>query len=168
MSHSLEKELNERFSEYIELTKVGMHFNAMMNLVQIHHCLPIMDIETRSKWSEKLKQARPNEEALKAAELAVDREVKYIERVLSIGTIWNDDEILLVLQQRIYIDMFLDYYRDFTGRDVPISVSKADELIVSVARTKENRRSYEIAIRLMKKNWSFVRSKWLDDKFYWG
>jgi len=169
MSHDLEKSLEERFGEYIRLIKIGAHFEAIANLVEIHHCLSVMDVKSKSKWGEKLKQAQPHEEVLRVAESDVDHEIKYIEKVLSVGTIWNDDEILHVLTQRILVDMFLDYYRDFIGRDISISVSKADELIVSVARTKENRRAYEISIRLMKKNWGLpIRSKWLDDKFYWG
>src|SRR5688572_16319745 len=57
------------------------------------------------------------------AELLDGIKVRYIERALLVGANWNDDEILLVLQQRILIDMFLDYCSDFFGRDRLISIS---------------------------------------------
>lgn len=169
MGYNLEEGLNDRFSEYLRLIPIAEPYLAIANLVQIHHCLSAMDAHSRTKWDERLNQLQLTEEVLKAAELGVDRDVKYIERVLSIGTIWNDDEILLVLQQRIFVDLFLDFYRYRFNREIPLDLDRADRLIKSVARTPENKRSYEIAIRLMKKNWGLpIRSKWLNEEFYWG
>ncbi|MCI0664319.1 MAG: hypothetical protein L0220_24945 [Acidobacteria bacterium] len=169
MSFNWEKSIEERMSEYTRLSEIGgeYYYNAIENLVEIHHCLPFLDAKSRAKWRKRLKQIHLSEEPLKIVEHGVDSDIKYIERVLSIGTIWNDDEISYVLQRRILVDMVLEYFREAIGREILLDHSNADKLIISIAQSRKNKRSFEIAVRQIKKNWGLpIRSKWLDMELY--
>jgi hypothetical protein len=164
MSFNLERSFQEKFQEYKKLILIGEYYAAVSRLVQIFHCLNDADQEVRDKWVKQLRSERLPDAALHAIKAEISKDVEYIKHVLSIGEEWNDDEILLVLQQRIFVDLFEDFLRQLYGIDLQLSVEQVDNMIESTAKTKQNKWAFESAIRLMRRNWGLpIKSKWLSD-----
>jgi hypothetical protein len=128
-----------------------------------------MDSKSYSYWDDVFSSLNLTEDHLAKGESGIVRDVKYIEKIMSIGEEWNDDEILLVLQQRIFIDLFIAFYQERLARKISVDLTDADRQILCGARMQKNRQSYETAIRQMKKNWGLpINSKWLDEDIYFG
>ena len=169
MNFNLEQSFDERFREYEKLNSLGEYYVAALELVQISHCLSDAEWSVRDKWTRKLQTEQFSDVALQIIKAEILKDVNYIKHVLSIGEEWNSDEILLVLQQRVFIDLFSDFLLQFYGIDLRLSVEEIDELIQSTAKTKQNKLVFELAIRLMRKNWGLpIKSKWLDDELIRG
>jgi hypothetical protein len=83
--------------------------------------------------------------------LTKGKQAQIIRRILSIGTKWNDDEILLVLQKRIEIDLLLLFLDECCSRQLSIPLEDVDEAILHLANSRENKRDFKLVVNQMKK-----------------
>jgi hypothetical protein len=162
VNYQIEEKLQESFRFANELFKAGAYHSALNSLAEIFHCLPILDSSTRRRWENRLRSQKLSVETLNAGFVGIEEEVRIIRRILSIGTVWNGDEILLVLMKRIEIDLLLTFLTEFCSYHEAVSLDYIDERIKSIAETKENKHTFEEAKGLMRKNWGLpINSKWL-------
>jgi hypothetical protein len=160
----MEKELNHRFSFYKDLLQAGEYHSALTYLAAISHCVPKLDTAAQSKWVDFLRKEHPSEDAIRAAGIGIEKAAQIIRRILSIGTKWNDDEILLVLQKRIEIDLLLHFLNECCSRQLSIPLDDVDEAILHLANSKENKRDFKLVVNQIKKNWGLpIESKWLKE-----
>ncbi len=163
MIFDLEKSFQSLLKEYNELIAVQEHYAAASRLAQIFHCLKNTNQNFKDKWFEKLANISFSDAAVKAIKTRINKGAQRIKHVLSIGSTWNDDEVLMILQQRIFIDLFDEFFRELYKIDLQLPCEEIDDLIISTAKTQGNKQAFLSAIRLMQKNWGLpIESKWLD------
>jgi hypothetical protein len=162
----LEEELQESFRFYKKLLGAGVYYNALTYLAEIFHCLPALDDASDRRWTNTLRSEKLSAETLNAAIAGIEKDAQIIRRILSVGAVWNDDEILLVLTKRVQIDLLLVFLTEFCSYDRTVNIGDIDERINSISQTKENKHTFEEARNLMKKNWGLpIKSKWLSTEF---
>lgn len=134
----------------------------MKKLAETYHCLSKLDDTAQKKWMERItSESLPSYFTL-TIQAGVDKDIERIARILSFGTKWNEDEILLVLQIRIEIGILSVFLNELYSYRLKFSVNEIDEELRYLAKTKENKHSFEVAIGLMKKNWGIpIDSEWL-------
>ncbi len=160
MQSDLGKELSERFIEYQHFRNEGAYHAALKRLAEISHCIPQLDRPERSKWAERLRKEALTEEIIRAVKDGMEEDAQRIRRIFSHGSVWNDEEILLVLTIRIQIDLALAFLNERAV--VTVATDDIDEQMVHISKTSQNRRSFEVAIKLINANWGLpIRSKWL-------
>lgn len=83
-------------------------------------------------------------------------------RIMSIGTEWDEDELLLVLTFRMNMEAILDVLKEFGIEAESIDLGQVDAELRRIATTKENRRAYARAISMLRKNSDWPRlEEWL-------
>ena len=162
----LEETFIERFREYEYLWPAGEYYGAAKRLAELSHCLSGLSDDARNDWSERIKFfASPMPEgAITVLENGLVGDAERIRRILSIGSRWNEDEVLLVLGMRIEIDLMLSFLSEYCSYNVtaPLPIEYIDERLVELAKSKEHKRHFRWAIDMMKKNWGLpIDSKWL-------
>ena len=162
MRDNFKANLSERFIEYQYFFSERAYYPALKRLAQIYHCLPKMDKAERVKWEARLGEATVTREFIAAAKTGMAEELSQIRQILSVGSTWNDDEILLILTMRIQIDLALSFVAEHSLRKVTIVTDDIDESIKRIAVSKENARAFDMAVALIKKNWGLpITSRWL-------
>lgn len=166
MRNDLLQNLSERFLEYQYLRQEGAYHAALKRMVEIYHCLPQLDKAARRKWTEQIQRETLPDEFIVALKVGIEEDAERIRKILAYGTIWNADEVLLVLTMRIEIDLALSFLNEYCSQKVTVTTSDIDEQIVDISKTKENRHAFEVATNLMNKNWGLpIQSKWLSRDF---
>ena len=162
MNYQIEEELQESFRFANELLKASAYHSALNYFAEIFHCLPLLDNSTRRRWENNLRSQKLSVETLNAGFVGIEEQVRIIRRILSIGTVWNGDEILLVLTKRVQMELLLTFLTEFFSYDETVSLDDIDKRINSIAETKENKHTFEEAKRLMRKNWGLpINSEWM-------
>jgi len=162
----LEETFIERFREYEYLWQAGEYFGAVKRLAELSHCLSGLNGQERNDWSERIKffASSMPKETITVLENGLVRDAESIRRILSIGSRWNEDEILAVLGMRIEIDLMLSFLHEHCSHNVttPLPLEYIDERLVELAKSKEHKRHFRWAIGMMKKNWGLpIDSEWL-------
>ena len=152
----LETTFDERFKEYAYLWQVGEYYGAAKRLAELSHCLPNLDNEkTRKKWQDQIQSIGaviPNEIVI-ALEDGVGKDAERISRILSVGTRWEIEEILLILGVRIEIDLMLAFLKEHCSHTVTITLylEYIDTEIERLAQSKEHGGLVGGSISMMKK-----------------
>ena len=163
MAFNLHKTFCILFDEYNSLLSSGNHYAALSRLAQIYHCIRDDNQELKAKWLSALFNEKLTEEALIAVKADLCKDLQQIKNVLSIGDTWDRDEVLQVLQQRVFIDLIDDFLQEVHQVKLYIQTDEVDALIKSTAKTRNNNQVFISAIKTMKKNWGLsIKSKWLD------
>lgn len=150
-------------NEYYTLLPGEDLYASSMRLVQIFHSLNYLHESQKRFWLSRLIQQEFTELSIEIIQSRLKEDIQYISHVLSIGEKWETEEILLILQQRIMIDLFIEFFLNLHGRLIKLEMKDIDYLIKSTSKTKLNRNSFESAISLIKKNWGIpLNSRWLD------
>lgn len=94
------------------------------------------------------------------------RDVERVNRIVSIGDRYDDDEILLVLTIRIQLDLLMALFRDRAHRLVyllPLDLlTDTDELLMGLLTRPEMRNRVRILCRQIQRNWGCpITSFWL-------
>jgi len=159
---NLNESFNERLQLYEHLWQEGAPYSAVKRLAEIFYCLPQLDEAGRAKWMDQLwKEALPDN-VVQVVVAGIEKDAQRIRRILSVGSKWNDDELLLVLQLKIEIEMLLAFLKRRYSHIPSSSFDDIDEDLTRIARSKENKRDFERAVSLMVKNWGLpIDIKWL-------
>ena len=164
-NENLEEAFNDGFLRYSNLIQLGdASFGAVSELATLEHCLPQLSRELQAKWRERISKEVLSEDVIRELKVETEKAIEKIRRILSIGTRWDPDELLLVWTYRIQIEMvvrFLSERRQLTEHD--FFLEDVDEDMLRVAKSKTNKQGVQRAIGLIKRNWGLpISSRWLD------
>ena len=161
----LEEAFNQSFLEYSYLMQGGAYFGAVSKLAEMENCLPLLSKGLQAKWREQISKEILSEDVIRELKVEIEKAVEKIKRILSFGTKWQYEELLLVWTIRIQIEMLLRFLSErhwLTERN--FSLEDIDEAMLEVAKSKINKQNLQIATNLMKKNWGLpINSRWLEN-----
>jgi hypothetical protein len=162
----LEETFTGRFREYEYLWQAGEYYGAAKRLAELSHCVSGLNADARNDWSERIKFFASSmlKERSWALEDGLVGDAERIRRILSIGSRWNGEEILLVLGMRIEIDLMLSFLREHRPHHAspPLPLEYIDERLIELGKSKEHGPHFRWAIEMMKKNWGLpIDSRWL-------
>lgn len=100
-------------------------------------------------------RARVTEDVLLRASVEADRALKRILHVVSIGSTFNTDEIILLLTLRFEVELASPLL------DQPFDLHRIDEELRGLARSAENHRSFAAALSTIRRNWRVpIEDRW--------
>ena len=152
----------KHFQEYERLKAKGVL--AITMLCEINHFILRCDANEQSKehWLNLVKDEFTKNFDCNEIVSKIQQDYKKIKKIISVGEDFNEDEFLLILTLRIEMDLkkeFCDQMK--VGISFPDCDSLDEEIILLPRKTQNNKKEYERAISLMKKNWGFlIQTKW--------
>ena len=152
MGKNFETVFDDRFKEYIELKEANEYYGAISILAQMLKSLPILSKSKQSEWARRLNSEPISEEIIEAVLVGINRDVNRLKRILSVGSRFNDDEIVLVLTLRYQIEVIMSFLFENCSLKTDISLDDIDSVIQSMARSNENKRAFGEAINQIKRN----------------
>jgi hypothetical protein len=160
MTSSRAQSRAERFAEYDKWVGVREAFPAIASLGKAWRLAGPSSSKQRDEFVMDLRlRVDPNVICDAAAEaIAILRRIMHI---LSIGTKFDEDELLLVLTLRIQIELVAEVLTIFCIDAEEIALRRVDEELREIAKSKENRRAFASAFGLLKKNCGIpVENQW--------
>ena len=165
MGSKINRILEERFTEYKVLLKAKECYGAILRLAEIFNCLSQIEEPFYSKWTERLQSEQLQDEVIQTALVGLERNAERIRRVLSVGDVWNEDEILLILTKRIQIEMLLQFLKEIYSHSMEVFLDDIDRKVEEISASKQNGRTYKLVVAQLKRNWGLpIDSKWLRDE----
>jgi len=146
-------EIQERWQEYERFKSVGEEYSALGRVAEIHSCLPKLPHKLKLEFGRRCRKVVLDSKVIESAKAGIREDEERIIRICSIGTKWHAEEFVLLITLQVQIDLLLRFLEDrgFTLR------SKTNEeclqAIKHAARSTQNRRAFEHAASLAKRNW---------------
>ena len=163
MNNNIKAIFQERYDEYLKFRDCGEFFGAISNLSEIHNCIihGQLDYSLCREWKEKLEGIPLSEEIIRSVKASIDEKYLRIQRIMSIGDIFNDDEFLLILTFRVQIELVVDFLGGKKADINGVDISRLDYEIEEIIESKKNRKAFNSALSQMRKNWGLpITNKW--------
>ncbi len=160
MSHT-DSALEEHFRLYHEKLLEQAWYSAAVALAEIFHASARLPAEQRAAWRSRVNRDL-NERFLQEVRNGQEREIRRIQQILSVGSDWTGEEILLLMLMRIDVKLL----SDFLGRGVDVEsqvhLKDIDAQLSTLAKSKNHAHHFRWALQRMKNNALYdVESVWL-------
>jgi hypothetical protein len=152
MKLNSEKIFNEYFQEYSEMLRAGDSYSAVSILARMLRSLQTLPTDKMSEWKERILGEAISQESLEAAVAGVRRDVSRLNKILSTGSKYNDDECVLILTLRNQIEAVQLFLQERYSYHMDIVLTDIDEAIRLIAKSEENRHSFAKAINQIIEN----------------
>src|SRR5437867_4098194 len=147
MEQVLERLYNER------LRSGGDCYGAFIRMVEIYSVLDEIRNHSREKFKGLCLTIELSPEDRRTLRNEIQRNVDKILRILSIGKTWIFEEFVMVVTERIQIDLVLRYLKDLGLQLEFESYQSLDEALENAVKSPRNRRAYNQAIAACRMNW---------------
>jgi hypothetical protein len=159
---NLEEQIEEFFQCYKILLQEGAYYRAVKRLAEIANCLPKLHKTPQMLWKDRLRKEPLPEDVTQIVKTEIEKDIQQVKRILSFGTKWTVEEIVLVLSNRIDVDLVSFFLKEYCFLNLTIELEDVDEAIIRVAKSKENNYNFRVAVSVLKKNWGFpIDNQWL-------
>jgi hypothetical protein len=155
------KDLEERFDLYRSHLRERAWYIAATYLAEISYRSASLRGAQRAAWNSRIEKEELLEEFLREVRLGLGKSIKRIYRVLSIGTEWTGEEILLVMTLRIEIKLVSNFLENAIPVELLGHLKQIDEQLAFLEQSENHSRHFECGLRQMKKHWmSDIESIW--------
>jgi hypothetical protein len=161
---NIEPILTERWATYQRWIAAGEPYSALVKLAEMGNVLDHQDAHDPvvQKWKRTVAEEQIPDTMRRAAIAEAMKKVSRVKHILSIGTTFNDDELLLVITHRVQLGLLAQF---LAKRDaVPeFHLSSIDDEMRRVAGYRENAAAFRSAQAAARKNWGPpFQSSWLE------
>jgi hypothetical protein len=159
----LAKAIEERWADYLRLSREGAIYSASVRLAEIAHCLRFAHLapELALKWSGILEAVVMSSDMIQSIRNEAQRRVERLNRMLGGGSPVAYEEMLLLVTIRVELEVLLAYLAERGVGDLS-GVGSLDEDLSAAVRSPQNSVAYFSAQQSARKNWGLpLRSKWL-------
>jgi hypothetical protein len=157
----LEDVLKNRFAEYESFAQKGANSSAFTRLAEILNVVLNSELSKRMHY-DFLKRVEDAAKAIGKDAVHGDYEAKLLrlKKITSVGTDFNDDEVLLLLTLRVQLQVAAELYDHLGWESLGLSNPDIDVTIKRIMRTNEE--SSQTALALARKNWGLpLVTDWL-------
>ena len=152
--------IDEAFETYQAFLNRANYKSAAMYLATTMYCLE--SLSEGSSDQNLLYDLTAPEKVIEAAKETLSDKLIRIERITSVGSKWDIDEIFLLIQLRLEVGILV-YFLDQTCNDFSSPDLRAiDFWFRSVSATKEHEAGFKKALQTIRKNWEIpIQTEWL-------
>ena len=153
MSPSTDYMLNERWKEYESFRSQGAEYSAFVALAEMENYLTHAD-EPRSvvsRWQRSLASVTASEEEIARIQKEVFEQIARLERMLSIGSEFVYEELVLALSTRVDLEVLRDFFSR-RGWLIEVDSSRADTWLDEIAASSANRDVFRQAQAAVRRN----------------
>ena len=163
MATRLDEQLTRKLQECKVMVASGVAFSAIARLGEV---LALSEIayephdERRGICAHEI-TALMTPELLDSATREALEVWRKVMRILSIGSTYNSDEVLLLVTLRAQLEYAVPAFR-LAGIDVtPLDLGAVDAELRSLGRSRQHRSSFVSALQAVQKNWSVqIQDRW--------
>jgi hypothetical protein len=160
----LSQTLEERWADYLRYREGGATFPAFECLAEIAHCLKYETLppQLTEKWSEAIRKAPITDEDMRSIHTAVAQNVRRLQGIVSVGTRFIFDEILLLITIRVELELLSAFLKE-RGIAMMSDITSADDDLKAIATSPVNARDFRSAHKAASMNWGIpLHSRWLE------
>jgi hypothetical protein len=144
-SHDIGKQVKERWDEFDRLWREGHYYSALLRVAEVYSCREKLPPQLRQQYESGCQGVRIDVRILDSVRSEIAGTEERILRILSVGTKWNMEELLLVVTLAIQIDLLLRYLNDRGFGLRSEGVEKCVTAIRQVAGSVNNQKAYDSA-----------------------
>ena len=153
--------LEKHFGSYQELLLEQAWYSAAVSLAEIFHASARLPAEQRAAWQSRSKEEL-TEKFLQEVRKGLEQNIQRIRRILSVGSEWTGEEILLLMQMRINIELLSDFLGSAIAVPSLVHLKHIDDQLSTLAKSRNHSDHFEWALMRIKKTAVFdVEYLWL-------
>jgi hypothetical protein len=162
MSHThREIALEKHFRSYQELLLERAWYSAAVSLAEIFHASAMLPAKQRAAWGSRIK-GELTQQFLQEVRIRLEQDIQRIRRILSVGSEWTGEEILLLMQMRINIELLFDFLGSAAAVESLVHLKQIDDQLSTLAKSKNHTDHFRWALQRMKKTAVFdIERVWL-------
>ena len=96
-----EEKIIETYNTFQAFFHYGNYPAAVVYLATIFYCFPNLNLQTRNKLEKQIEEIEISDHLIQAAKQELEKRIARINKIISVGSRWNEDEILLLILLRI-------------------------------------------------------------------
>ena len=142
------------YAEFLHLVDESTGFRAAVKLGEIWNCLQdsMSSQAAKERWRSRIDEARSSIEKQECIQSELDERVHKLHRIVSAGTKFVYEEIVVIISERIQIDLVLGL--PSIGLKVNHSMlERIDDDITTLSSALVNQSAYSAAKKSVRKNW---------------
>lgn len=156
-------ELNDLLEAFHRFRRLDEIYSAVASLAEIHHCLPRLNRRDASRWRSTVKEALNSLGRVESVNSALSENAERMRRVLSVGSSFGVEEIILLLTLRIESHLVEQFLYESEGIASIVRWDDIDARLSSLAKSKEHRQLFRASQDQVQRNWGIpLVSKWLE------
>lgn len=148
------------------VARAGAAYSALVRLGEIDNCLRYGDLPEPlvRKAHTAIHRAAISDEVLAKASAEAKGNLARLKQMLSVGTRFTYEELLLAITMRVELELLEDFLRG-RGMAVEFDARSLDDDLLEVARYHQNSSAFRSAQIAAKRNWGLpLRSQWLEER----
>jgi hypothetical protein len=145
--------LEERFDLYRYHMRERAWYGAAVYLAEILHVSASLPVPQHAAWKSRIEKEELSEEFLQAVRSGLKQSIQRTHRILSIGTEWTGEEIMLVMQLRIEIKLVSDFLGNGVAVESTRHLKQIDDDLASLEKSKTHSSHFKWGLNQMKKHW---------------
>jgi hypothetical protein len=142
--------LEKHFRSYQELLLEQAWYSAAVSLAEIFHASAALPAAQRAPWQSRIKEEL-SEKFLQEVRMGLEQNIQRIRRILSVGSEWTGEEILLLIQMRINIELLLDFLGNAVAVESLVHLKHIDDQLSTLEKSSNHADHFRWALRRMKR-----------------
>lgn len=160
---TLNEKIEKEFERYKKFWNSNEWWAGVLLLASIYNCICSVLVPAKLKniWVPKVMEPYLSDEIIESLKNSYNKKYQRIEKIISIGDRFNDDEFLLVFT--FHAELYLmKKYLEARGVECPhLNLSQIEETTKSLGKMKINQKNYNSALSQIRKNWGLpVTTAW--------
>jgi hypothetical protein len=153
--------LENHFRYYQELLLQRAWYSAAVSLAEISYASARLPAEQRAAWQCRIKEEL-TEQFLQEVRIGLEHNIQRIHRILSVGSEWTGEEILLLMQMRINIELLFDFLGSAAAVEALVHLKQIDAQLSTLAKSRNHTDHFSWALKRMKKTAVFdIERVWI-------
>jgi hypothetical protein len=128
----------------------GAWYGAAVSLAEISYARARLPAEQRAAWQLRIK-GELTEQFLQEVRIGLEQNIERIRRILSVGSEWTAGEILLLMEERINIELLFDFLGSAAAVEALVHLKQIDAELSSLAKSRNHNDHFSWALKQMKK-----------------
>lgn len=163
--HRTSIELRQRVDEYFAFRDRGDAYAALLRLAELHHCRKLLSVALVKELDSALTPSTLDPTLSESVVRRAKDQAARIERIVTVGSNFLDDEILLVMTLRVQLELLTTLLQDLYAIDLGIDFDQMDAWIrEAFCRPRLGQKLQEVLAQ-MRRNWGLpIESHWLSSE----
>lgn len=155
MTRESVNQLERLYSEFVESDGTSGTFESFVRLGEVWNCVQNSELttHTRENWISRIVEAGSRISSPETLQAELDERIRGLERIVSIGTEFIFEEIVVIISERIQIDLILKLPSKVVETDRAL-LKRIDSEIATLSSAPKNQAALRSAKNRVRKSWS--------------
>jgi hypothetical protein len=159
----LNNKIKKEFERFQDFWQSNEWWGAILILSSIYNCISsvLTPMKLKNIWLPKIMKPFLSDEIIESLNNTYAKKYQRIERIISIGDRFNDDEFLLIFTCHAELCLIKEYLEAREVNCIHLNLFQIEEKAKSFGKIKVNQKDYNKALSQIQKNWGLpVATVW--------